>query len=74
MRRVEEAVPKVGDRVRLVQMPDDPAPIIPGTRGTVTYVTELHMIGDKYQIGVAWDDGRTLSMVVPPDVYEVVDE
>lgn len=50
-----------GDRIRLVQMGDDPNPIEPGAEGTVTFVSEF---GDgTHQIGVAWDNKRTLSLV-----------
>ncbi len=52
-------------------MPDDPDPIPFGTAGTIQWVTELHFgpAGkDKhYQYGVKWDNGRTLSVVTPPD-------
>lgn len=54
---------KVGDRIKLVSMPKDPNPIEPGTEGTVTYCSDLHGFGkNAYQIGVDWENGRTLSL------------
>jgi hypothetical protein len=58
-----------GDRIRLVEMPDDPAPILPGTTGTVVWVREQ---GTWLQVGVAWDNGRTLMLSMPPDRVEVL--
>lgn len=60
---------KEGDRIRLVAMPDDPEPIPAGTLGTVRDVTELAFREDaQTQIHVAWDNGRTLSCICPPDI------
>jgi len=58
---------KKGDRIRLLAMPADQDPIPVGTRGTVTFVNN----GIFPQIGVAWDNGRTL-MLVPCDSFEVI--
>lgn len=55
---------KEGDRIRLLAMPKDPRPIEVGTMGTVTFVTDLTPLqAGAFQIGVAWDNGRTLSLV-----------
>jgi hypothetical protein len=53
---------------------DDPDPIQPGQTGTVTSVS-LHGRGKDawHQIDVAWDNGRTLMLVLPPDEYEIVE-
>jgi hypothetical protein len=51
-------------------MPDDPDPIPPGTTGPVTAVRRY---GTWAQVDVAWDNGRTLMLVVPPDQVEVAD-
>ena len=66
-------LPRHGDRIRLVSMLDDPDPIRPGTTGTVTHVS-CHDWGRQSwtQISVAWDNGRTLMLVVPPDEFEFV--
>jgi hypothetical protein len=61
--------PKPGDRIRLLAMTDDPDPIPPGTTGTVIAVRQL---GTRCQVDVAWQNGRTLMLVVPPDQFEVL--
>ena len=66
-------IPKSGDRIKLVAMPDDPAPIEEGALGTVTNVIKSSMGGrPSTQIWVDWDNGRNLMVVIPPDVVEVV--
>lgn len=49
-----------GTRIILNSMKDPYAPVESGTRGTVRYVDDVG------QIGVAWDNGRSLSLI--PDV------
>ncbi len=61
---------KVGDRIRLIQMIDDPDPIPAGTNGTVT---EIHIHSDWTQIEVSWENGRMLMLVSPPDKFEIID-
>lgn len=57
-----------GDRIELLHMPNDPDPIPRGTQGTVTYVSELNFgRRPETQIGVKWDNGRTLSVILPTD-------
>ena len=46
-----------GTRIVLSRMNDPFSPVEPGTRGTVRYVD------DAGQIGVAWDNGRSLSLI-----------
>ena len=58
-----------GDRVRMIHMADDPDPIPAGTTGTVTMVTE----GSLAQVSVAWDNGRSLSLVPGTDQFEVIE-
>ena len=61
----------VGKKIRLIEMLDDPDPIPPGTTGTVETVTYLDF--DKtHQITVKWDCNRSLSLIVPPDKFEVL--
>lgn len=57
---------KVGDRIELESMTDDPCPIPVGTQGTVTRVTWTDF-NSHWQVGVKWDNGRGLNMIVPPD-------
>lgn len=59
--------PEIGDRLRLLEMPNDPCPIEPGSLGTVTYVSP-----GPQQIGVKWDSGRTLMLVAGVDKFEIV--
>ncbi len=53
----------VGTRIELVQMGDDPHPIPPGTRGTVTFVDDMG------QIGMRWDNGQSLSLIPGTDSF-----
>ena len=59
---------RVGQRIRLLSMIDDPAPLAVGSLGTVTAVRNL---GDWLQIDVDWDCGRALMLSVPPDRVEL---
>ena len=59
-----------GARVRLINMPDDPDPIEPGSEGTINYVGSVGGFGQ--QIGVKWDSGRTLMLIVGVDDFEVL--
>jgi hypothetical protein len=54
-----------GDWVVLVSMPNDPDPIPRGTCGKVERVVAFD--GHHVQVEVAWESGRTLSLVIPPD-------
>lgn len=56
----------VGTRIRLLSMPDDPCPVETGATATVTG-------GNGAQIEVDWDNGRSLSLVVGVDRYEVIE-
>jgi hypothetical protein len=64
-----------GDRVRLVRMGDDPNPVEPGTEGVVVRTADLRFPGEspQMQVSVSWDNGRSLSCLVPPDVLVRVD-
>lgn len=50
-------------RILLQHMDDPYAPVPTGTRGTVKYVDDIG------QIGVAWDNGRSLSLIPGMDTY-----
>ena len=70
-------LPTPGQRIELISMPDDPDPVPAGTRGTVEHVSGPHKLpGDRHpwhQIGVKWDNGRTLALVTGKDSYLILD-
>ena len=68
-------VPRNGDRIRLLAMPQDPDPLPPGTLGTVRTATQHGSGPDAWlQIDVEWDNGRNLMLTTPPDRFEAVGE
>ena len=66
-------LPKPGDRIRLLSMPDDPDPIPTGEVGMVIEVTR-HGDGKNawHQVDVEWDHGRSLMLTLPPDRIEIL--
>ena len=60
--RMKESYPP-GTRIQLDPMEDPWAPVPPGTRGTVQFVDDIG------QIGMKWDNGRTLSLVPGEDSF-----
>lgn len=52
-----------GTRIALSSMNDPFSPVEPGTRGTVRYVD------DAGQVAVAWDNGRSLSLIPGVDSF-----
>ena len=68
-----KTTPRPGDRIRLLAMLNDPHPIPAGQVGTVVGVAR-HGGRDAWdQIDVAWDSGRSLMLVSPPDQFEIVE-
>ncbi len=65
---------KVGDRIELVRMNEDPNPIPSGTKGVVKDIQDVNFgRGDNFtQIDVKWDNGRRLMVVCPPDLVRKV--
>ena len=57
-----------GTRLELISMDDPYAPVPSGTRGTVQYVD------DAGQIGMSWDNGRTLSLIPGEDSFRSLTE
>ena len=62
-------VPAVGERIRLISMPEDPDPIPAGSLGTVCAIHPHH---GWTQIEVDWDNGRQLMLSLPDDVIEIL--
>ena len=60
--RMKETYPP-GTRIQLDHMEDPWAPVPPGPRGTVQFVDDIG------QIGMKWDNGRTLSLVPGEDSF-----
>lgn len=69
-KRVEEILGfevKVGDKIKLLKMVDDPDPIPVGSVGVVTGVVQF---GGEIQIQVEWIDvDRRLNLICPPDLF-----
>jgi hypothetical protein len=63
---------KVGDRIRLLKMDNDPNPILVGDCGEVTKVNEIKSF-EEIQVSVKWDSGRTLMVLLPHDIIEVIE-
>ena len=59
----------IGDRIRLIEMPDDPDPLPEGAEGTVVMVIELN---GAEQIAVEWDDGQQRGLTTPSDTFVVI--
>ena len=66
-KRIKEQYP-VGTRIELNFMPDDPHQVEPGTRGTVAFVDDMG------QIGMHWDNGRSLSLIPGVDSFRRLTE
>lgn len=65
-------LPNVGDRIRLIEMPHDPAPLAVGETGTVTRITLHHppLRASRSE----WKDGRPIRTGLPaPDVEATLD-
>jgi len=59
----------VGKEIRLIEMPNDPCPIPAGTTGRISSVVDTN--DGHYSIAVDWDIDRSLTLVVPPDRFEL---
>jgi hypothetical protein len=62
--------PKIGDRIRLISMNDDPDPVVAGSLGTVR---ALHPHHGWTQVDVVWDNGRQLMLSLPEDRIEILE-
>jgi len=64
---------KMGTRIRMISMKNDPSPIASGEMGTITNV-KYEEYNRCYQISVDWDCGSRLMLCTPPDRFETVYE
>ena len=62
----------VGDIIEMINMPDDPNPIPPGTKGMVVSYTSVGVPFDEDHMDVNWENGRNLSVIVGVDEIKVV--
>ena len=53
---------EVGDRIKLVEMKNDPNSVPSGTEGTVYYV-------GCGVVNVQWDNGRNLGVIIDEDEF-----
>lgn len=60
-----------GTRIELISMGSDPDPIAPGEQGTVRG-SYLNTFNKNLQVDVAWDNGRQLMLICPPDQFKIV--
>ena len=60
--------PKVGTRLRLLVMCDDPCPVPVGTCGTVDHIDDMGNIHMK------WDTGSSLALIPGVDEWEEIPE
>ena len=64
---IKEMYPQ-GTRIELIYMDDPYAPVPAGTKGTVEYVDDIG------QIGMKWDNGRTLALIPEVDEFKIIKE
>lgn len=55
-----------GDHIRLIEMPNDPCPVEPGTTGIIT---DIH--ASMAQIQVMWQAARSLNLA-PSDRFKII--
>lgn len=65
-------LPKIGQKIELIRMDNDPNPIPVGTKGIVTKLNP--MPNNEVQICVKWENGRTLMLIYPEDKFRIVSE
>ena len=65
-------MPMIGDVIEMVDMPNDPNPITPGTKGVVTGYTTVGGPFHEDHMDVDWENGRGLSVIVGEDKVRVI--
>ena len=62
---------KIGSKIKLIKMVNEPDPIQKGSIGTIISITKLY---DSLICGVEWEKSeRTLNVCLPEDIIEIVD-
>lgn len=65
--------PFPGDVIEMVEMPDDPNPIEPGTKGVVRRINTQYFGGQPEEhLQIRWENGRTLKVILPHDKIKIV--
>ena len=65
-------MPQPSDRIRLLSMPDGPAPTPPGSTGIVRAVQQCGSgRGAWLHVDADWDNGRKVMLSVAPDEMDV---
>jgi hypothetical protein len=64
-----QRLPEVGQRIRVLEVSEEPERVPPGTCGLVISVIQ---VAEWWQVAVAWENGSKLSLRVPPDQWEAV--
>lgn len=62
----------IGQRVELVRMDNDPNPVPIGSRGVIVAISESGDSRYHTHVGVKWDNGRSLSVLLPLDEIRLV--
>jgi hypothetical protein len=57
----------VGKRIRMIEMVNDPNPILPGSLGTI------YNVGADV-LNVLWDNGRQLGVIFGVDNFEILEK
>lgn len=65
-------MPMIGDVIEMINMPDDPRPIPPGSKGVVVGYTSVGGPFNEDHMDVDWENGRKLSLIVDVDEFKVV--
>ncbi|WP_113408509.1 DUF4314 domain-containing protein [Rhizobium sp. CNPSo 4062] len=63
----------VGDKVKLIHMPNDPNPVTRGSLGVITHISEAYPDEDvPLTYVVRWENGRTHNILVGIDEFELL--
>jgi len=66
-------IPVAGERIRLDYMEGIP-PIPIGTEGRVVLVLKGRVPEKWMEVEVAWDDGRQINLICPPDRFTILEK